>query len=224
MVTDRILKILAIKSASHQMQLRRLGQECENAPLSENIAILPQGRQVMGINTLLLDRAVDRVEFRFYFDRLMTTMIEKAVDLVPVDPVQIRTPCGYGYKGSKAVGEVCHSSLSLFLGTLVCVPSPVQFTARLRANKAPVIGKRRRRPTRRLHPRDRSETRHPRLSHRPHPHPDQLPHRRPRAPLLQAVRRRQRTCTHPAARSANGQGRGGVDGGASVARSRRGRG
>ena len=106
MVTDRIQKILSDKSTTHQQHLRHLGQETENAPLSENITILPQGRQITGINTLLHDRSVEREEFIFYFDRLITTMIEKAVESVPVEPSTIRTPANQTYDGMRTVGEV----------------------------------------------------------------------------------------------------------------------
>ena len=79
MVSDRIHKTLAQKSKSHQMELKRLGQGQEDAPLSKNIIVLEQKSQLVGINTLLMDTETSSEDFVFYFDRLVTMLVERSV-------------------------------------------------------------------------------------------------------------------------------------------------
>src|ERR1700759_1576432 len=76
MISDRIVKILSQKSMMHQLELRRLGAAVEMAPLSNNVLVLNQSRQIKGINTLLVQSDLNREEFVFYFDRLAALLIE----------------------------------------------------------------------------------------------------------------------------------------------------
>jgi len=77
MVSDRIHKTLASKSNMHRIELKRLGKSAEDAPLSENVIVLDQTPQVVGINTLLLDSETTNEDFIFYFDRLVTLLVEQ---------------------------------------------------------------------------------------------------------------------------------------------------
>ena len=77
MVSDRIKKILGVKSREHQLQLLRLGQVADDSELSKNAIVLEQTPQIVGINTLLLDPRVDREDFIFYFDRVASLLIER---------------------------------------------------------------------------------------------------------------------------------------------------
>ena len=76
MVTDHVRKTLATKSKMHQADLRRLGQNCDDAPLSPNVVTLPQRPQTGGVNSILLDPDTDRENFIFYFDRMAVMLIE----------------------------------------------------------------------------------------------------------------------------------------------------
>ncbi|KAK0852741.1 Uridine kinase [Friedmanniomyces endolithicus] len=80
MVSDRIHKTLKQKSRSHQLELKRLGEISEDAPLSVNVTILQQTNQVRGINTIIMDPEGDREDFIFYFDRLVVLLVEKACE------------------------------------------------------------------------------------------------------------------------------------------------
>jgi uridine kinase len=79
MVSDRITKTLREKSELHQQQLLKLGQVSEDAPLSENVIVLDQKSQIVGINTLLLNPTLSREDFIFYFDRIAALLIERSV-------------------------------------------------------------------------------------------------------------------------------------------------
>jgi len=99
MVSDRIRKVLSHKSQQHQSELRRLAKQAEEAPLSPNVIVLEQGPQVKGINTLLLDPKLNREDFIFYFDRIVTLLIERAVQEAPYTPHQVLTPQRSIYMG-----------------------------------------------------------------------------------------------------------------------------
>jgi uridine kinase len=81
MVSDRITKTLREKSELHQQQLLKLGQVSEDAPLSDNVIVLDQKSQIVGINTLLLNPTLSREDFIFYFDRVAALLIERSVPL-----------------------------------------------------------------------------------------------------------------------------------------------
>jgi uridine kinase len=107
MVSDRIQKILSHKSKLHQIELRRLGEVAEDAPLSSNAIILKQTNQIRGINTLLLNPETPREDYIFYFDRMVALLIERAIDFLPFQPKQVWTPHGNTYMGLDRSGEVC---------------------------------------------------------------------------------------------------------------------
>jgi uridine kinase len=77
MIVDRVQKTLSQKSELHQRQLLKLGQAADEAPLSENVNVLQQKRQIVAVHTLLLNPTLPREDFIFYFDRLAALLIEK---------------------------------------------------------------------------------------------------------------------------------------------------
>lgn len=107
MVSDRIHKSLHEKSDIHQAELRRLGEVAEDAAISENVDILPQTSQSRGIDTLLMDPELDREDFVFYFDRLATTLVERAESGLQYNEFLAHTPVsGLTCRGLKLDGEV----------------------------------------------------------------------------------------------------------------------
>ncbi|CAK1357952.1 Uridine kinase [Cercospora beticola] len=78
MVSDRIHKTLDEKSRQHQLDLQRLGQVSGDATLSSNVEMLEHTNQVRGINTILMNPALEREDFIFYFDRLAVMLVEQA--------------------------------------------------------------------------------------------------------------------------------------------------
>ncbi|KAL1597811.1 Uridine kinase [Paraconiothyrium brasiliense] len=99
MVSSQIQNTLAHKSGKHQQELLRLGKIAEDSPLSQNALVIKQTNQVKGIHTLLMDPKTDREDYIFYFDRIVSLLIEKAVDFLPFTPAQIQTPQGHLYMG-----------------------------------------------------------------------------------------------------------------------------
>lgn len=79
MVIDHVRKILKQKSLAHQADLRRLGQDGETAPLTDNVIVLEESRQIRGLNSILLDPDTTREIFIFYFNRMAGLLIEKYV-------------------------------------------------------------------------------------------------------------------------------------------------
>lgn len=77
MVSMHVQRMLQEKSKKHQEELRRLGNDVEDEPLSSNVSLLEQTKQIMGMNTIIQNPMTDEVDFLFYFDRLSTLLVEK---------------------------------------------------------------------------------------------------------------------------------------------------
>lgn len=106
MVSMQIQNTLAEKSAAHQVELMRLGKIAEEAPLSGNALVIAQTPQVKGIHTLLMDPKTTREDYIFYFDRMVSLMVETAVDFLPFVPAEVQTPQGHSYQGLHKAKEV----------------------------------------------------------------------------------------------------------------------
>ncbi|KAF2143766.1 uncharacterized protein K452DRAFT_317213 [Aplosporella prunicola CBS 121167] len=106
MITDRIQKILTTKSKLHQVELKRLGKLAEETPLSSNVIVLQQTRQIVGVNTLLFDPQLPREEFVFYFDRIASLLIEQSIQCMHFETAEVTTPHNNPYLGLKRVGEI----------------------------------------------------------------------------------------------------------------------
>ncbi|KAF2755305.1 uridine-cytidine kinase-like protein-like 1 [Pseudovirgaria hyperparasitica] len=122
MMTDRINKILLQKSREHQVELRRLGVVAQLTPLSPNVIVLPDTNQIRAINTLLLDPNTDAEDYIFYFDRLSSILIERAVSLQPYDPITILTPQGNKYSGLTTSGHGSVSAVAILRGGSILEP------------------------------------------------------------------------------------------------------
>lgn len=77
MVVKHIQLLLVKKSRKHQEELKRLGRQAEDEPLSQNVLLLKQSKQITAINTILRNPATDDVDFIFYFDRLSGLLVER---------------------------------------------------------------------------------------------------------------------------------------------------
>ena len=65
------------KSRKHQEELERLGKQVEDEPLSDNVLLLEQTREIVGMNTVIQNPVTTEVDFIFYFDRLSSLLIER---------------------------------------------------------------------------------------------------------------------------------------------------
>ena len=78
MIVKHIQRILAEKSKVHQDELRRLGQAVKDEPLSSDILLLKQTKQIVGMTTIIQNPMTDAVDFTFYFDRISTLLVERS--------------------------------------------------------------------------------------------------------------------------------------------------
>lgn len=106
MVTDRIQKILNIKSHQHREDLKRLGKLAEETALSPNVLVMPQKPQIVGIHSLLMDPFTSRQDFVFYFDRICALLMEESLQCMRFDAATVTTPQETTYQGLKPHGEV----------------------------------------------------------------------------------------------------------------------
>jgi len=105
MVVKHIQRALAKKSSEHVTTLRKLNQGHEaDDPLSPNIKVLRETNQLKGMHTILHDRETSREDFVFYFDRVSTLLVEKAMDHLEHDSKEVVTPQETVYRGSKLAG------------------------------------------------------------------------------------------------------------------------
>jgi uridine kinase len=77
MVVRHIEQILREKSRKHLAELKRLGNEVMDEPLSENVLLLASTPQMMAMKTIIQNQDTDREDFIFYFDRLATLLVER---------------------------------------------------------------------------------------------------------------------------------------------------
>lgn len=105
MVVKHIQLLLVKKSRKHQEDLKRLGQQVEDEPLSSNVLLLKSTTQIVGMTTILLNPLTDDVDFNFYFDRMTTLLVERALDNLPFSARTVQTPQGSKYHGLELQGE-----------------------------------------------------------------------------------------------------------------------
>lgn len=77
MVVGHVKRTLTEKSRKHQEELQRLGKQVEDEPLSENVLLLEQTREIVAMNTLIQNSATAEVDFIFYFDRLSSLLVAR---------------------------------------------------------------------------------------------------------------------------------------------------
>jgi uridine kinase len=106
MVVKHIQRLLAEKSAKHQHQLKALGTQAMDEPLSSNVLLLKEKPQIRGMNTIILNPRTDDVDFIFYFDRIATVLVEKAMDTLHFEPKRVETPQGSFYQGLRMTSDL----------------------------------------------------------------------------------------------------------------------
>ena len=76
-VVGHVKRTLKEKSRKHQDELHRLGKQVEDEPLSENVLLLEQTREIVGMNTIIQNPMTTEVDFIFYFDRMSSVLVER---------------------------------------------------------------------------------------------------------------------------------------------------
>ncbi|KAF8477561.1 uridine kinase family-domain-containing protein [Kalaharituber pfeilii] len=106
MVVKHIQRALQEKSAQHIQTLVTLGQYEPEEPLSANVDALPDTAQMKGMHTIIHNRETSREDFIFYFDRMSTLLVERAMNCLPYNFRGVTTPLNQQYNGQKLVAEV----------------------------------------------------------------------------------------------------------------------
>ncbi|CAG8901665.1 unnamed protein product [Penicillium egyptiacum] len=106
MVVKHIQRKLQEKSQNHTEALRKLGLVAAEVELPLNVHVLPSTPQFIGMNTILQNPETEQEEFIFYFDRLVSILIEKALDMTLYVSANVETPQGSTYLGLHPKGIV----------------------------------------------------------------------------------------------------------------------
>ncbi|KAJ5415427.1 hypothetical protein N7465_004122 [Penicillium sp. CMV-2018d] len=106
MVVKHIQRKLQEKSDNHAEALRKLGLVAAAVELPSNVHVLPSTPQFVGMNTILQNPETEQEDFIFYFDRLVSILIEKALDMTSYVSANVETPQGSTYLGLHPKGTV----------------------------------------------------------------------------------------------------------------------
>ncbi|KAI9857145.1 MAG: Uridine kinase [Vezdaea acicularis] len=106
MVVKHIQRTLREKSEKHSADLQRLGKGVVDEPLGEKVLLMKATPQLVGMSTILHNPNTGLENFIFYFDRLATLLIERAMDNVGFRSKRVTTPRYDGYNGLTPAGEV----------------------------------------------------------------------------------------------------------------------
>ncbi|KXG51064.1 Phosphoribulokinase/uridine kinase [Penicillium griseofulvum] len=106
MVVKHIQRKLQEKSNDHTEALRNLGLIAAEVELPSNVHVLPSTPQFIGMNTILQTPETEQEDYIFYFDRLVSILIEKALDMTSYVSANVETPQGSTYLGLHPKGIV----------------------------------------------------------------------------------------------------------------------
>ncbi|KAJ5627489.1 Phosphoribulokinase/uridine kinase [Penicillium herquei] len=106
MVVKHIQRKLQEKSEKHTAELHKLGLIAAKVELPPNVHVLPSTPQFLGMNTILQSPETQQDDFVFYFDRLASILIERALDMTQYIPTTVETPQGNKYLGLNPLGTV----------------------------------------------------------------------------------------------------------------------
>ncbi|CAN6644301.1 uridine kinase [Trichomonascus vanleenenianus] len=113
MIANHIQRQLAGKSSQHVSDLLRLGKDGDSPDISKVVSVLNQTPQVKGIHTILMDQQSSRDDFIFYFDRIASLLVSRALDeLDTYTPKKITTPTLHEHVGvSLPYDDLCAVSV-----------------------------------------------------------------------------------------------------------------
>lgn len=77
-VVRHVQRILKEQSEKHQDALQELEKQVEDEPLSKNVLLLEQTKQIIGMSTIIQNPITDDVDFVFYYDRLSALLVERS--------------------------------------------------------------------------------------------------------------------------------------------------
>lgn len=78
----------------------------------DTVHLLPQTMLLRSLHTVIRDRDADREAFVTISGRVMRQLLEAALELLPFEPHEVRTPVGETYRGLRGVPRVCGVSIA----------------------------------------------------------------------------------------------------------------
>ncbi|KAH3762317.1 uracil phosphoribosyltransferase [Pelomyxa schiedti] len=85
------------------------GGNCGNVP--PYLHLLPSNSQVKSLFTLIRDRLTIREDFVFYADRIIRLLVEAALNLLPTQTIEVKTPNGATIQGVEMKDKICGISI-----------------------------------------------------------------------------------------------------------------
>ncbi|CAI5759757.1 unnamed protein product [Candida verbasci] len=79
--------------------------------ISNNVILLPQTNQLIGLYSIIRDLSTKRGDFVFYSDRIIRLLVEEGLNQLPVEPSIIKCHGDHEYKGAKFLGKICGVSI-----------------------------------------------------------------------------------------------------------------
>lgn len=78
---------------------------------SDNLIVLPQTKQLIGLYSIIRDNTTKRGDFVFYSDRIIRLLVEEGLNQLPVEQSTIKCYGDHEYQGSKFLGKICGVSI-----------------------------------------------------------------------------------------------------------------
>lgn len=78
---------------------------------SENLIVLPQTKQLIGLYSIIRDNTTKRGDFVFYSDRIIRLLVEEGLNQLPVEDAVVKCYGDHEYNGSKFLGKICGVSI-----------------------------------------------------------------------------------------------------------------
>lgn len=113
LMIKHIQKQLALKSSLHLRRLKSLGLGSRYPLLAfSQLKLLPANNHTAGIHSILFNKATDRTDFIFYFDRIANLLLELALEQLTVfAPKKVKCHGNYEYNGLKQTEEIVAVSI-----------------------------------------------------------------------------------------------------------------
>jgi len=77
----------------------------------KNVSLLPQTNQLVGLYSIIRDKATARPDFIFYSDRIIRLLVEEGLNHLPVEKKDVLTHTGETFDGVGFLGKICGVSI-----------------------------------------------------------------------------------------------------------------
>lgn len=77
----------------------------------DNVVLLPQTNQLIGLYSIIRDQNTKRGDFVFYADRIIRLLVEEGLNQLPVKDTITKCHGGHEFKGASFLGKICGVSI-----------------------------------------------------------------------------------------------------------------